>query len=81
MADVDGARQDLQHYVAVVTGASEGGIGYETAKSLEARGARVVLACRTRAVRHTIGISLHGISLPMTCSFESYSSIRHYTYS
>ena len=41
-------RQDLKHHVAVVTGASEGGIGYETAKSLAARGAHVVLGCRSR---------------------------------
>jgi NAD(P)-dependent dehydrogenase (short-subunit alcohol dehydrogenase family) len=38
---------DLTHRVAVVTGANSG-IGFETARALAAKGARVILACRSR---------------------------------
>lgn len=39
---------DLTHRVAVVTGANSG-IGFETARALAAKGARVILGCRSRA--------------------------------
>jgi NAD(P)-dependent dehydrogenase (short-subunit alcohol dehydrogenase family) len=38
---------DLTHRVAVVTGANSG-IGFETARALAAKGARVILGCRSR---------------------------------
>jgi NAD(P)-dependent dehydrogenase (short-subunit alcohol dehydrogenase family) len=38
---------DLSHRVAVVTGANSG-IGFEAARALAARGARVILGCRSR---------------------------------
>jgi NAD(P)-dependent dehydrogenase (short-subunit alcohol dehydrogenase family) len=38
---------DLSHRVAVVTGANTG-IGFETARALAAKGARVILGCRSR---------------------------------
>ena len=40
----DGSREDLRGYVAIVTGPTPGGIGYETAKSLAVKGAHVILA-------------------------------------
>ena len=40
---------DLTHRVAVVTGANSG-IGFETARALAQRGARVILGCRSRTL-------------------------------
>lgn len=64
---------DLSHRVAVVTGANSG-IGFETARALAARGARVILGCRSRAkgpeaahrIREAVpGADVHFISLDL----------------
>jgi NAD(P)-dependent dehydrogenase (short-subunit alcohol dehydrogenase family) len=64
---------DLSHRVAVVTGANSG-IGFETARALAAKGARVILGCRSRTkgpeaahrIREAVpGADVHFISLDL----------------
>lgn len=51
-------RQDLSEKIMIVTGASPGSIGYETAKTLASWGAAVIVTARSRATNVAEQISL-----------------------